>query len=120
MLKQVAVEIIMAHVQDPSFKSSDVASRLKVPMRRLNAIFEDIVGLSVFEFIRKERMRMAALMLCQSTLAVADVALEVGYMNSANFSTEFRKFWGKSPTQLRSESQADSSTLQRIISSKLD
>lgn len=120
MLQQVAVEIIMAHVHDPSFKSSDVASKLKVPMRRLNAIFEDIAGLSVFEFIRRERMRMAALMLGQSTLAVAEVALEVGYANSANFSTEFKKFWGKSPTQLRNESQGNLGALQKVIASKFD
>ena len=59
-------------------------------------------------------------MLGQSTLAVADVALEVGYANSANFSTEFRKFWGKSPTQLRNESQINPDALQEFISSKFN
>ena len=120
ILKQVATEFILNHINDPSLKSADVATSLKIPVRRLNAVFEANGGLSAFEFIRQERMRRAALMLGQSTLTVADVALEVGYANSANFSTEFRKFWGKSPTQLRSESQADSGTLQRIISSKID
>lgn len=120
MLKQVATEFIMNHINDPAFKSADVASSLKISLRRLNAIFEACDGLSAFEFIRQERMRRAALMLGQSTLAVADVALEVGYANSANFSTEFRKFWGKSPTQLRSESQMDPSTLQQLISSKFN
>ena len=119
-LKQVAIEIILAHVHDPSFKSADVASKLNVSLRRLNALFEESDGLSAFEFIRQERMRRAALMLGQSTLAVADVGLEVGYANSANFSTEFKKFWGKSPTQLRNASQEDLGTLQKIISSKFN
>ncbi len=119
-LKQVAIEIILAHVHDPSFKSADVAAKLNVSLRRLNALFEESDRLSAFEFIRQERMRRAALMLGQSTLAVADVALEVGYANSANFSTEFKKFWGKSPTQLRNESQEDLGILQKIISSKFN
>ena len=119
-LKQVAIEIVMAHIHDPSFKSADVASKLNVSLRWLNALFEESDGLSTFEFIRQERMRRAALMLGQSTLAVADVALEVGYANSANFSTEFKKFWGKSPTQLRNESQEDLGALQKIISSKFN
>ena len=119
-LKQVAIEIILAQVHDPSFKSADVAAKLNVSLRRLNALFEESDGLSAFEFIRQERMRRAALMLGQSTLAVADVALEVGYPNSANFSTEFKKFWGKSPTQLRNESQENLGTLQKIISSKFN
>ena len=119
-LKQVAIEIILSQVHDPSFKSADVAAKLNVSLRRLNALFEESDGLSAFEFIRQERMRRAALMLGQSTLAVADVGLEVGYANSANFSTEFKKFWGKSPTQLRNESQEDLGTLQKIISSKFN
>lgn len=118
MLKRVAMEFILNHIHESSLKSSDVASNLEVSMRRLNAVFEACDDMSVFEFIRQERMRRAALMLGQSELAVADVATEVGYANPANFSTEFRKFWGKSPMQLRNESQSDSETLQQLIASK--
>lgn len=118
MLKQVAMEFILHHIHEPALKSSDVASSLQVSMRRLNSVFEACDGMSVFEFIRQERMRRAALMLGQSTLGVADVAIEVGYANPANFSTEFKKFWEKSPMQFRSESQVDLETLQHLISSK--
>lgn len=118
MLKQVAMEFILNHIHDSSLKSSDVASSLGVSMRRLNAVFEACDGISTFELIRQERMRRAALMLGQSTLAVADVAIEVGYANPANFSTEFRKFWGKSPKQIRSDFQMNFDTLQQMISEK--
>ncbi len=117
-LKQVATEYILGNIQDPDLKSSDVAASLGLSMRRLNMVFESSDGLSAFEFIRQERMRRAALMLAQSTLSIADVALEVGYLNSANFSTEFKKFWQKSPTQLRSECQADPEVLQKLVASK--
>ena len=118
ILKQVATEFILNHLSDPSLKSSDVASSLNISIRRLNAVFEAGDCLSAFEFIRQERMRRAALMLGQSALAIADVAIEVGYENPANFSTEFRKFWGKTPTQLRNESQVNVDALQQLISSK--
>ncbi len=117
-LKQVATEFILSHIQDPALKSSDVAASLGLSIRRLNMVFEACDGLSAFEFIRQERMRRAALMLAQSTLSIADVALEVGYLNSANFSTEFKKFWQKSPTQLRTECQANPEVLQNLVASK--
>ncbi|GAB2824414.1 hypothetical protein GCM10027276_28990 [Comamonas piscis] len=117
-LKQVAPEYILGHIQDPDLKSSDVAASLGLSMRRLNMVFEASDGLSAFEFIRQERMRRAALMLAQSTLNIAEVALEVGYLNSANFSTEFKKFWQKSPSQLRSECQSDTEVLQNLVASK--
>lgn len=117
-LSQVAKKFIMDRLDDSSLKSSDVAASVGLSARRLNTVFETCDGVSVFEFIRQERMRRAALMLGQSALAIADVAMEVGYENPANFATEFRKFWGKSPTQLRSDVQGDSDTLQRLISKK--
>ncbi|WP_051237475.1 response regulator transcription factor [Ottowia thiooxydans] len=117
-LRQLATEFILHHINEPALKISDVASSLQVPVRRLNAVFEASDGISTFEFIRQERMRRAALMLGQSTLSIAEVAIEVGYPNPANFSTEFKKFWGISPTQLRNESQADANTLQQLMSSK--
>ena len=118
--KQMATEFILSHLQEPSLKSSDVASSLGVSTQRLNAIFEACDGMSAFEFMRQERMRRASLMLGQSTLTIAEVAMEVGYANPANFSTEFKKFWNKSPTHFRSEAQTDPDALQRLISVKFD
>ncbi|QNN59041.1 response regulator [Diaphorobacter ruginosibacter] len=117
-LKQVAVEFILHHIHDPSLKSSDVAAHLGISLRRLNMVFEAFNGISAFEFIRQERMHRAALMLGQSTLSIADVAMEVGYSNPANFSTEFKKFWEKSPTQLRSEYQANPEILKQLITTR--
>ncbi|WP_354448870.1 response regulator transcription factor [Ottowia thiooxydans] len=118
LLRQIASEYIFSHIHEPSLKSSDVASSMQVPMRRLNALFETSDGTSVFEFIRQERMRRAALMLGQSTLTIAEIAIEVGYPNPANFSTEFKKFWKKSPTQFRNESQINPNILRGIIPTK--
>ena len=118
-LKQVATEYIFNHIQEPSLKSTDVAFHLRISLHRLNTVFEAFNHISAFEFIRQERMRRAALLLGQSTLTIAEVAMEVGYSNPANFSTEFKKFWGKSPTQLRAEYQANPDILQNFISSKL-
>lgn len=117
-LKQVAVEFILHHIHEPSLKSSDVAAHLGISLRRLNMVFEAFNGISAFEFIRQERMHRAALMLGQSTLSIADVAMEVGYSNPANFSTEFKKFWEKSPTQLRSEYQANPEILRQLITAR--
>lgn len=118
-LKQVATEYILSQIHEPSLKSSDVSSHLGISLHRLNAIFEKYSGISAFEFIRKERMRRAALILGQSTLTIADAAMEVGYSNPANFSTEFKKFWDRSPTQLRNEYQENPEIMQKLISEKI-
>ncbi|MCS4296217.1 DNA-binding response OmpR family regulator [Comamonas sp. BIGb0152] len=100
-IKQVATEFILAHISDYELKGSDVAAGLGMSIHRLNMVFEAATGGTVFDFIRKERMERAAKMLVSGSLGVADIAVAVGYPNPSNFSTEFKKFWKKSPNQYR-------------------
>lgn len=100
-IKQVVTEFITSHISNSALKGSDIATSMGLSMHRLNMVFETTTGMTVFEFIRKERMEKAAQMLETSSMGIADVATEVGYANSANFSTEFKKFWNKSPKQYR-------------------
>lgn len=116
--RNMAVEFMLYHLHEGSLRVSDVAAHLGISTIKLNAAFEAVDGLTAFEFIRQERMRRAALMLGQSTLIITDVAMEIGYSNPANFSTEFKKFWGKSPMKFRSETQVNPGELQRVVSSR--
>jgi len=68
-------------------------------------VFEAIDGITVFEFIRQERMTRAAGMLKQTSLSVAEIALAFGYSTSSSFSTEFKNYWKKPPLQYRIASQ---------------
>lgn len=118
VLRQIAVDFIFNRIHESCLKISDVAANLGVSTQRLNAVFETSDGMTAFEFMRRERMRRAALMLGQSTLTISEVGMEVGYANPANFSTEFKKFWGESPTKLRNKVLEDAATLQKLIASK--
>ncbi|WP_460554925.1 response regulator transcription factor [Comamonas piscis] len=100
-ISRVATEFIRMHISDSALKGSDVAASLGLSIHRLNMVFDAMAGMTVFEFIRQERMGMAAELLKTGSLGVADIAAEVGYANSGNFSTEFKKFWKKSPKQYR-------------------
>lgn len=119
LLNQMAKEFILGRIHESSLKISDVAVHLGVSTQRLNAMFEASDGMTAFEFMRRERMRRAALMLRQSTLTVSEIGMEVGYANSANFSTEFKKFWGESPMKFRSKILEDTAALQELIALKL-
>lgn len=67
----------------------------------LKRAFKEEFGLTVFGYIYSVRMRRAAHMLAETTLALADIALSLGYDHLSHFSTAFRRLYGVPPSQFR-------------------
>ncbi|HEY9280135.1 MAG TPA: DNA-binding response regulator [Eoetvoesiella sp.] len=82
---------------------SNLALTFGVTERRLSAAFRHCLGITVFEFLRQERMRKAKRLLVQTTLGIAAIAEEVGFSSAANFSTAFRDYTGSSPSAFRTQ-----------------
>ena len=59
------------------------------------------VGVTIFEFLREERMKEARHLLASTSLDIQAIALEVGYTSGANFATAFRERFGMSPSAFR-------------------
>ncbi|MGB3288683.1 MAG: helix-turn-helix domain-containing protein [Burkholderiaceae bacterium] len=78
-----------------------IAQRLGVNGRRLSRAFHRHMGMTLFEYLREERMRVACRLLRETSLSVAAIATELGYSSAANFSTAFRAHAGQSPSAYR-------------------
>jgi DNA-binding response OmpR family regulator len=76
--------------------------------RRLNLAFKRCVGVTVFDFLREERMKEAQRLLCETTLDMQAIARALGYGGGNNFATAFRERFGLSPSSLRQSREADS------------
>ncbi len=64
-------------------------------------VFKGSCGLTVHDFVRSSRMRYAMHLLRKTDMGVTNVAVESGYVNSANFATAFRQYSGLSPSVYR-------------------
>jgi len=102
VLQRAAARLIKDRLEDPP-RPIELAAMLGVSERRVVAAFETCIGMSIFEFVRRERMRKAARLLSQTTLNILDIAAEVGYSSAANFSTAFKEFWGQAPSAFRKQ-----------------
>ena len=63
--------------------------------------FREVYGVSIYSFIRAEKMRAAARMLATSDLTVLDIAGRFGYDNGSKFAVAFRDVMGLSPKEYR-------------------
>lgn len=100
ILFQSARQIMVRSLSDtPELHA--LAESVGTNSKRLNEAFRQCVGVTVFEYLREERMREACLLLSGTGLSIQDIAMEVGFTSGANFSTAFRDRYGLSPSQYR-------------------
>lgn len=107
-----ASHILVNHLdQTPSL--SELAKRCNTNNKRLNAAFKNCTGMTVFEYLREQRMLHAKSLLLNTSWSIYDIAQSVGFAKAGNFSTAFHKRYGNTPQQFRS-SQAPISSLRPL------
>lgn len=83
---------------------ADLARQVGTHDKKLSAIFRQHLGMTVFTFIREERLRKSQQLLVDSHLSIQDIASLVGFRSAANFATAFREKTGMTPSAFRSQS----------------
>ncbi|ADJ62882.1 response regulator [Herbaspirillum seropedicae] len=96
-----AARKLMLEKLDQTLSLNGLASAVGTNARRLSSAFKNCAGVTVFDFLREERMREARRLLSETTLEIGAIALALGYSNTANFSTAFRERFGMPPSQFR-------------------
>lgn len=79
-------------------KVANIMCQSTVSFQRTFSIFMDI---SIYEYIRRRRMTLAAIELQTSSTKVIDVALKYGYESPESFTRAFKEIHGISPSAAR-------------------
>jgi AraC family transcriptional regulator, transcriptional activator of the genes for pyochelin and ferripyochelin receptors len=98
-----AYHILIADLDRPPSLCS-LSRRVGINRNKLNRGFREIYGDTVFNVLRNVRLSKAWSLLNQTDLSLSEIALSVGYNNQANFTTAFRKQFGKTPKTVRKDS----------------
>src|SRR5690606_9586262 len=91
--------VIEQHIDDDGFDVSALAQAVGMSLPVLYKKVKALTGLSVNNYIKSIRLNRAARLLKESRLSVAEVAYSVGFADRKYFSKEFRKQFGKSPSE---------------------
>lgn len=78
-----------------------VCRRFGINEFKLKYGFKKLFGASLMKYVQEKRMAHARKMLLQPDRLITDVAFEVGYSSTANFSKAFRNFYGFAPSSVR-------------------
>lgn len=97
------ISIIENNIESPDFGvvtlTQEIGMSKNVLYRKVNAL----TGLSVGDFIKSIKLKKAAILLKKKHLPISEIAFYAGFNDTKYFGKEFKKHFGKSPSQYRSE-----------------
>lgn len=95
-----AVKLLESHMDAPP-GLTDLALQLGTNPRKLNEIFRQRVGMTVFDYFTELRLETACRLLEDSTIQIQLISDRIGYSNSGDFTRAFRRRYGVSPRAYR-------------------
>lgn len=81
----------------------DLSRLVGINRNKLNKGFKGLYGDTAFNVLRNARLSKARSMLKHTDISLSEIALAVGYNSQANFTTAFRRHYGKTPKTVRRE-----------------
>ncbi|MBE7172655.1 MAG: response regulator [Williamsia sp.] len=93
------VLLVEEHIDNPEFGVAMLSRKCAMSQPVLYKKLKAVTGLSVNDFIKSIRLKTAARLLLQKKLTVYEVAYAIGYSDRKYFSQEFKKQFGKTPSE---------------------
>ena len=95
-----AVDHLQQHLTAP-LSIPELAARVSLSPSRFRELFRAHTGLGPVQYLQQQRLRRARLLIERTFLTVKEVMSVVGYSDASQFSRDFRRHHGVSPSSLR-------------------
>lgn len=92
-------KVVVDQLANPELSVEFIAKEIGVSRSHLQRRLKVSANMNPSEYIKRERMRHAALMLSTKDVAVSEVAYATGFSTLSHFSTCFKEHYGMSPTR---------------------
>lgn len=99
-----AILFIQQHLKEP-ITMEDVANHVGYSTYHFQRLFKSDIGMTLYDYLRKQRLRMAAVLLTQTNQSVLDIALTCHFQSQESFSRAFKELYSCPPHTYRCRQQ---------------
>jgi len=86
-------------LSNADFSADDFASFMGMSRMQLHRKLKSLLGVSTTEFLRKERIKMAAILLKKANVTIAEIAYAVGFNDVSYFIRCFKEIYNCTPSE---------------------
>lgn len=94
-------KLVDEHMGKPEFGVDMLSRKMNMSAPIVYRKLKGVTGLTVNEFIKKQRLQKAADLLVQTDFQISEIADSIGYTDTKYFSIEFRKRYEMPPSEYR-------------------
>lgn len=100
-LVPIMLKAIEEHLADEDYNADQLARDVAMSRASLYNKLKTMLGITPTDFIRNVRLKRAARFLEDTNLGVNEIAARVGFVTARNFSSQFKKMFGLTPSEYR-------------------
>ncbi len=91
--------LINEQISNPEFSTEEFANKMGMGKMQLYRKLKSLIGLSVTEYLRSERLKAAAMLLKKGNGNISEIAYSVGFNDLSYFSKCFKEMYHCSPSE---------------------
>jgi len=91
--------LINEQIPNPEFSAEEFANKIGMGKMQLYRKLKSLIGLSITEYLRSERLKVAAILLKKGNGNISEIAYSVGFNDLSYFSKCFKEMYQCSPSE---------------------
>jgi len=97
---QQAIDYIHTYL-NRDLSLAELASVVNISPTYFASLFKQEMGISPHQYVIQQRVEQAKVVLMKTDLAIADIALQVGFSSQSHLTQQFKRLTGMTPKQVR-------------------
>ncbi|MEP6806136.1 MAG: AraC family transcriptional regulator [Flavobacterium sp.] len=96
-----AEKLILDTVTNPFLGVEYIAQKVGLSPTKLKLTFKSVHGVSMMQYHKDKKLLLAMQMIQNTDMQIKNIALATGYKSSSKFTANFKKRFGKMPSEIR-------------------